>query len=204
MKTTTILCASLAALAAVPATAQELFRFGLSANIAAPMNDISKKSANGYGLAGFAEIKITESTSMRIRYEYTMMGGKEEEVTANDPLVGLIAGAIKNSDSTMQMAMADYVFRSKDTGLYFFAGVGTTWWGVSVDSMTNGSIQLEEYIAAGLVGALDKSNSLCGSIGVGYGLTPNMGVEARYTKMDSKADYYSSQAMVQASFVFRF
>jgi len=198
--TTTILCASLAALAAVPAAAQAAtFRLGVSANVTAPMNDMGNKSAAGFGLAGFTEMRLTDNMAMRLRYEYTKLGGQEEAL--NLILAGTVAAITNSYSSSLQVAMADYVFGRKDNGLYYFVGVGTTWWGVSVDKVASDISDLPQQLAQS---GLGESGTFSGSAGIGYSLTTNIGVEGRYTKINSRAATNANQAFVQASFLIRF
>jgi len=93
--TTTILCASLAALAAVPAhaqgaQAQSNFRYGVSASILVPLNDMGIESSTGFGLSVFVEYKFTDFMGTRVRYEYTKFGNKEATITiSGEPILDL-------------------------------------------------------------------------------------------------------------------
>jgi len=200
--TTTILCASLAALAAVPAhaqgaQAQSNFRYGVSASILAPLNDMGIESSTGFGLAVFVEYKFTDFMGTRLRYEYTKFGNKEATVTSSiDPMYD----STNSYSSTMQSPSADLIIGNKDKGLYFFVGAGTTQRSIdAVFQYLNGELSGEKK---------DNSfnlNGFAGSVGAGYAFTKNMGLEAKYTKINmNTTTAQNNQAYIQASFVLTF
>jgi hypothetical protein len=212
--TTTILCASLAILAAAPSFAQEAYGFGLSASHCSPIGDLGGIHGNGFGLAGFAERRFTRLMAGRLRVEYMGLGDKE--MLYQEPLITYHEpynydwpyNSVKMLFSTTKLygAVADFVL-GKDKGLYGFVGVGyiRVDFGVSVFRDVQG-IDPRSWIVQGIDprswivsdGDYDLSrNGFATSIGLGYNFTKHFGAEVKSTDAFSKS-------FAQVSLLYRF
>ena len=111
---TTLLCASLAALAAAPSFAQEKYSYGLMGSSMMSSNDeFTKLTGAGFGLGGFVERRFDDDTACRLRVEYIWLGDKEQTLQGE-------LGTIKWSHSSkMQGAMIDFILRLRKQFFYF-------------------------------------------------------------------------------------
>jgi len=206
---TTILCASLAALAAAPSFAQEKYSYGLSASHCSPLSDLGGIHGNGFGLAGFAERRFTRLMAGRLRVEYMGLGGRE--VLSQEPLITHYDSdkydwpdnPVKMSYSTTKLygGVADFVLGRKDKGLYGFVGAGymSVDFGVSVSRDVQG---LKPWILPN--GDYDLSRiGFATSIGLGYNFTKNFGAELKSTDVSSKFGS-GGESFSQVSVLYRF
>ena len=198
-----ILCASLAALAAAPSFAQDKYNFGLSASSVYPFGDLGGVHGNGVGLAGFAERRFTRLMAGRLRAEYMGLGGKE--VLYQEPLITHYDpdkyywpdNPVKMSYSTTKLygVVADFVLGRKDKGLYGIVGVGY----MRLDFRVSVSRDVQgQYPWLLPNGDYDLSrNGFANSIGLGYNFTKHFGAEVKSTHVCSKS-------FAQVSLVYRF
>ncbi|MDR2562161.1 MAG: outer membrane beta-barrel protein [Holophagales bacterium] len=210
--TTTILCASLAILAAAPAFAQDKYSFGLLGSSMMSSNDELKKLTGvGFGLGGFVERSFDDGIACRFRAEYTILGDKEQ--TVRDEL-----GSIKWSHSSkMQGAMIDFILRL-GSRFFYFGSIG--YMSLDIDSnLVDALVALPRQSMGYMSLGIDNNNANIGgellkrhldfdgfTFGIGwrYQFTKHIGAETKIQIILSKGMLKHYPNFQDLSLVYRF
>jgi opacity protein-like surface antigen len=182
--TTKLICGGFIAglVAAAPLKAQD-FRYGAQVSVVNPMGDLSDISRTGFGAAFLVEMGLAPNMAIRGKADYLIFGEKTH-------------GQDFKTSASLFSVMADciYSFDTLDHGFFGVVGI----------SSLNATAKLSGILEEG-EGHSTVTNSESGlgfSVGAGYNINRNMGVEVKYNK--GLGDKQKRWEWIQASFTYRF
>jgi len=210
-----VLCAGLFAglVASAPLKADEWLKFGAGLHLANPSGDLtdekklSTKVKMGFGLSVFGEMGLNDKMALRGRVDYNIFGEGEKKESGKYDADTWSETYTMNANATTVFADFIYRFDSHEKGLYAFAGLGLVNCKISweeKDQWTyDGTPLTEKYSGS------ESGSNFGFSLGLGYNLTKNMGLEASYTTASDvikpkESDKKFGYDAMQVSFKFRF